>query len=496
MTQIPGQVQKVVIAGGGTAGWMAAAALAKLMGKVLDITLIESDEIGTVGVGEATIPALVFFHKLLGINEQEFLQATQGTYKLGIQFENWRQLNHTYLHAFGMTGQDCWACGFQHFWLRGRELGFSEDFGQYCLERQAAEANKFAHLPNNGLNYAFHFDASLYAKFLRKLAETHGARRIEGKIASVQTRAENGFIEAITLEGGQQIAGDLFLDCTGFRGLLIEQTLHTGYEDWSHWLPCDRAVAVQTESVEPAIPYTRSIAREAGWQWRIPLQHRVGNGMVFCSKYVSEDEASQQLMRQVEGKPLIDPRVIRFKAGRRLKQWNRNCIALGLASGFLEPLESTSIHLIQQGVVRLLRMFPRNGVLQSDIDEYNKQTDFDVEHIRDFIILHYKATERDDTPFWRYCRDMDVPASLAHRMQLFRETGRMFRDGNELFDDSWMQVMIGQGLMPQSYHPLVDTMSTAELQQFLTQIRQRISQTVASLPTHANYVARYSSGHS
>ena len=483
--------QRLVIAGGGTAGWMAAAAFTRLLGKEVDVTLIESSEIGTVGVGEATIPTLVFFHKLLKINEQEFMAQTNATFKLGINFENWKDLEHAYLHAFGVTGKDCWAAGFQHFWMRGLKEGLATDFGDYCLERKAAEANKFAHLPNNGLNYAYHIDATRYAGFLRKLAEQEGLRRIDSTIKEVTTREQDGFITALTLASGEVIEGDFFVDCTGFKGLLIEKALHTGYEDWSHWLPCDSAVAVQTESVGEPIPYTRCIAHEAGWQWRIPLQNRVGNGMVFCSNYFSDDEVIEKLLNNVEGKPLNDPRVIHFRTGKRRKQWNRNCLALGLASGFLEPLESTSIHLIQQGIVRFLRMFPTAGIVQEDIDEFNRQADFDIEHIRDFIILHYHVTNRTDSPFWRHCRQMDIPASLRHRIDLFKKTGRVFREGSELFDDSWQQVMIGQGLMPQSYHPIVDTMSRQELETLLNSIKQGIEKTVAKLPPHQDYITRF-----
>ncbi|WP_419226972.1 tryptophan halogenase family protein [Alteromonas sp. OM2203] len=483
--------QRLVIAGGGTAGWMAAAAFTRLLGKEVDVTLIESSEIGTVGVGEATIPTLVFFHKLLKINEQEFMAQTNATFKLGINFENWKDLEHAYLHAFGVTGKDCWAAGFQHFWMRGLKEGLATDFGDYCLERKAAEANKFAHLPNNGLNYAYHIDATRYAGFLRNLAEKEGLRRIDSTIKEVTTREQDGFITALTLASGEVIEGDFFVDCTGFKGLLIEKALHTGYEDWSHWLPCDSAVAVQTESVGEPIPYTRCIAHEAGWQWRIPLQNRVGNGMVFCSNYFSDDEVIEKLLNNVEGKPLNDPRVIHFRTGKRRKQWNRNCLALGLASGFLEPLESTSIHLIQQGIVRFLRMFPTAGIVQEDIDEFNRQADFDIEHIRDFIILHYHVTNRTDSPFWRHCRQMDIPASLRHRIDLFKKTGRVFREGSELFDDSWQQVMIGQGLMPQSYHPIVDTMSRQELETLLNSIKQGIEKTVAKLPPHQDYITRF-----
>ncbi|WP_049630503.1 tryptophan halogenase family protein [Cellvibrio sp. pealriver] len=485
------KIENIIIAGGGTAGWMAAAALGKLLGKAVKITLIESDEIGTVGVGEATIPTMVFFHKLLEINEREFMRETNATFKLGIQFENWRQLNHKYLHAFGVTGKDCWAAGFQHFWLRGKELGIAEEFGHYCLERRAAEEHLFSHLPNNGLNYAFHLDASLYAKYLRKFSEGFGVRRVEGKISHVSTAESNGFIEAITLESGARLEADFFIDCTGFRALLMEQALHTGYEDWSHWLPCDSAIAVQTESTSAPVPYTRSIARTAGWQWRIPLQHRVGNGLVYCSQYLDDESAKKLLLNNIDGEPLNAPRVIKFRTGRRLKQWNKNCLAVGLSSGFLEPLESTSIHLIQQNIIRFLRMFPAGGVVQSDIDEFNRQAEFDIAHIRDFIILHYHVTERNDSEFWRYCRTMEVPESLRHRIQLFKETGRVFRDGNELFDDSWQQVMIGQGLMPKHHHPLVDTMSKEELQTFLQQISKNIDYTLAILSSHEEYVEHY-----
>ncbi|MCC2616596.1 tryptophan 7-halogenase [Aestuariibacter halophilus] len=484
-------IKRVVIAGGGTAGWMAAAAMAKLLGKNLDITLIESDDIGTVGVGEATIPTLVFFHKLLGISERDFMAATHGTYKLGIQFENWRDVGEDYLHAFGVTGKDCWAAGFQHFWLKGREMGISKPFGDYCLEHQAAVSSRFAHLPNNGLNYAFHMDAGLYAGFLRKIAEQHGCQRVEGKIAQVNTRSSDGFIDHLVLDNGQRIDGDLFIDCTGFRGLLIEQALHTGYEDWSHWLLNDSALALQTTAVEPPRAYTRSIAHDAGWQWRIPLQHRVGNGLVYSHHYLDDDAARQRLLDNVEGEHLTEPRLIRFKTGRRRKQWNKNCVALGLASGFLEPLESTSIHLIQQGIVRLLRMFPTQGICPADVLEYNRQTDFDVEHIRDFIILHYVVTNRHDSPYWQHCRNLDMPESLAHRIELFRETGRVFREGSELFDDSWQQVMIGQGLIPERYHPIVDTMSEQELRQFLGHIETNVANTVAGLPAHQQYLQQF-----
>jgi len=485
-------IRRVVIAGGGTAGWMVAAALSRTLGKVLEIKLIESDEIGTVGVGEATIPTLVTFHRLLEINEQEFMAATQATFKLGIGFENWRNRNENYIHSFGLTGKDHWTAGFQHFWLKGRERKLAGDYGDYCLELKAALKNRFAHLPRGGMNYAFHMDAGLYAKYLRRFSEPLGVVRIEGKIAEVRTDPASGFIRSIRLDSGEDIEGDLFIDCTGFRGLLIGQALHQGYEDWSHWLYNDSAVALQTASTGEMLPYTRSIAREAGWQWRIPLQHRVGNGMVYCSRYVGDDEAKKTLLANVTGAVLTEPRVIKFRPGQRRKTWHRNCVAVGLASGFIEPLESTSIHLIQRAVIRLMQMFPRAGIRQTDIDEYNQQTNAEIEHIRDFIVLHYHVTNRDDTPFWRACRAMDIPPTLRHRIELFRETGRVFRVPNELFaENSWIQVMMGQGILPQQHHPVADLMGDAELSDFLEGIRSSVDKTVMQLPRHQAYVEQY-----
>lgn len=486
------KISKVVIVGGGTAGWMAAAALSKSLGKNLDIRLIESDEISTVGVGEATIPTLLTLHKLIDINEQEFMAAVQGTFKLGISFENWRAQGENYIHSFGYTGKDCWAAGFQHFWLKGLSRGISADYGDYCTEHLAARKNRFAVLPNSVLNYAYHMDASLYARFLRTFAEGFGVIRTEGKIIGVATDADSGYIESVTLESGEVVTGELFIDCSGFRGLLIEQTLHTGYEDWSHWLPCDSAVAVQTESVAEPIPYTRSIARDAGWQWRIPLQHRVGNGMVYCSRYKTDADARAMLLENIEGNTLTEPRVIKFRPGRRLKQWNKNCVALGLAGGFIEPLESTSIHLIQRGIIRLMQLFPIAGINSSDIDEFNAQSDLELENIRDFIVLHYHVTERQDTQFWRHCRTMPIPPSLAHRIKLFRETGRVFKVPNELFgENSWVQVMLGQGIVPEQYHPIVDMMPDAELEEFLVTIRDSVKRIANQLPSHQTFISGY-----
>jgi tryptophan halogenase len=484
-------VRRVVIAGGGTAGWMTAACLGKTLGKGLDIRLVESDEIGTVGVGEATIPTLLTFHNLVGINEQEFMAETQAVFKLGIQFENWRQIGHDYIHSFGMTGQDHWTAGFQHFWLKGRERKLAREYGAYCLELRAAQESRFAHLPRSGMNYAFHMDATLYAKYLRKISTGHGVQRIEGKIAQV-LRHPGGDIAALKLADGSLLEADLFVDCTGMRGLLLGDTLGVELEDWSHWLPCDRAVAVQTQSVRPAVPYVRSIAHSFGWQWQIPLQHRVGNGMVYSSRHVGDDEALATLLGNVQGEVLTKPRVIPFKACQRETVWERNCVAIGLSSGFLEPLESTSIHLIQRGIIRLLQCFPNEGVRQVDIDEYNRQTRDEMEHIRDFIILHYKVTERADSPFWNHCRTMEVPNSLQHRIDLFRESARVFRAPNELFaENSWIQVMLGQGIQPEQHHAIANLMDDAELNGFLEEIRGRVDRTVAQLPPHADYVSRY-----
>ncbi|MEM7360031.1 MAG: tryptophan halogenase family protein [Pseudomonadota bacterium] len=486
------KIQKVVVAGGGTAGWMAAASLAKLLGKTLDITLIESDEIPTVGVGEATIPTLLTLHNLLGINEQEFMAEVNGTFKLGISFESWRDLDKDYIHSFGFTGKDCWAAGFQHFWLKGQRLGIAKEFGDYCGELVAAQQDKFAIVPKNMLNYAYHIDAGLYAKFLRKLAETHGAKRVEGKIVEVGQNSETGFIEKLTLASGKEVEGDLFIDCSGFRGLMIEQTLHSGYDDWSHWLPMNSAVAVQTETVSEPVPYTRSIARDAGWQWRIPLQSRMGNGLVFCNRYISDDEATQTLLDNIEGETLNEPRVIKFQTGMRRKHWNKNCIAMGLSSGFIEPLESTSIHLIQRSVTRLMQMFPYDGIREPDVNEFNSQMEFEILNIRDFIVLHYHVTDRTDTPFWRFCRSMNIPDSLKHRIELFKQTGRVFQVPTELFgENSWTQVMLGQGLMPEQYHPIVNMMSDEELDNFLKGIDQTVTNLVGQLPKHLDFINHY-----
>ncbi|WP_041523020.1 tryptophan halogenase family protein [Gilvimarinus agarilyticus] len=487
-------VRKVVIAGGGTAGWIAAAALSRQLGELLDITLVESDDIGTVGVGEASIPTMKTFHKLLKISEQEFMRCTEATFKLGISFENWKDVGKSYIHSFGKTGKETWLGEFHHFWLRARELGFGEDFGDYCLELQAAREGRFATSEQSDINYAYHLDASRYAKFLRGIAEKEGVHRVEGKISQVQQDHETGDIVALQLDSGERLEGDLFIDCTGFRGLLIEQTLHTGYEDWSHWLPCDRAVAVQTSSTQAAVPYTRSIAQDSGWQWQIPLQHRMGNGLVYCSAYMSDEQAQAALLANISGDRLTEPRLIKFRTGRRRKVWNKNCVALGLAAGFLEPLESTSIHLIMIGVTRLLQLFPFNGCHTSLVNQFNQVSADEMEKIRDFIVLHYKVTQRADSAFWRQCAQMEVPESLAHRLELFKSDAQAYQTDSELFRvDSWTQVMLGQGLMPDDYHPVARAMGDEYLKKFMLEYRQSLQKMVQSMPLHHEFIAQYCS---
>ena len=484
--------RRIVIAGGGTAGWMAAAALARTLGPVIDLTLVESDMIGTIGVGESTIPPLALYNRLLGIGEAEFKRATQATFKLGIMFENWKDLGESYFHSFGAAGQDHWSAGFQHFWLHGQTAGHHHSYDDYCLELKAAAEGKFAHLPDERMSYAYQLDSSLYAAFLRKLAEAAGTRRTEGKIASVELDGACGDISALVLDGGQRIEGDLFIDCTGFRALLIDGALHAGFDDWTHYLPCDSAIAVQTASVRAPLPYTRAIAHDAGWQWRIPLQHRQGNGIVYCSRYLERDVALERLLGTVEGEVLTQPNFIRYTTGVRRQQWYRNCVAIGLSGGFMEPLESTSIHLIQRAVLRLIRMLPAGAISPRDVAEFNDQQFADMEQIRDFLVLHYKVTERRDSPFWRQCAAMPVPAGLEQKIELFRETGRVFRRNEELFaENSWIQVMMGQGIVPQSYHPVASKLEAGELDQFLTTLRTNVSQTVAQLPSHEAYLARY-----
>ena len=471
---------------------MAAAMISKIMGQQIELILVESDAIGTVGVGEATIPPLLKFNRFLGVNEAEFMRETQATFKLGISFENWKDVGEDYFHSFGHTGKDHWTSGFQHFWLGGRARGLATKFEDYCLEVVAGLEGKFAQLPDNGLNYAYHLDSSRYAKFLRRIAEENGTIRKEGKIEDVTIDGESGCIRSLTLESGETLNADFFFDCTGFRSVLMGKALNVGYDDWSNYLPCDSAIAVQTKSVGTPKPYTRAIAHEAGWQWRIPLQHRTGNGLVYCSKYMDQDTALDRLTNNLEGEMITEPKFIRFKTGAREKQWEKNCVALGLSGGFMEPLESTSIHLIQRSVLRFLRMVPSDEISLADVKEYNEQTFEDMDKIRDFLIMHYCVTDRRDSEFWRYVANMDIPRSVQQKIDLFSETARVFRKNEELFaENSWIQCMMGQGITPKSHHPIADKMTDEELKYFLEKIKNNISRTVSMLPSHGEYVKRY-----
>jgi tryptophan halogenase len=484
-------VKRVVIAGGGTAGWLAAAVLSRQLGRMLDITLVESEKIGTIGVGEATIPTMRAFQSLLGVDEREFMRATKASFKLGIAFEGWTRPGDRYVHSFGEVGKSTWMGDFQHFWLEARAHGKASDFGDYCFELKAAEAGRFATDENARINYAYHLDAGLYARFLRTRAEADGLTRIEGKIATVAQDPENGHIRALVLQSGQRVEGDLFIDCTGFAALLIERTLGIGYEDWGHWLATDSAFAVQTAAVEPARPYTRAIAHGAGWRWKIPLQHRVGNGLIYASAHLSDDEARTRLLDAVEGEVLIEPRKIRYRTGRRLRVWEKNCIALSLASGFVEPLESTTLHLIMIGLMRLMQQFPSDGISEAVVARYNDQARQELEAVRDFIILHYHLNQRDE-PFWRERREMTIPDSLKARIALFEEAALAYQDAGDLFRvDSWLQVMLGQGVTPRTHHPMARIMPPADLARALGDIKRNIDDGVARLPQHQAFLDRY-----
>lgn len=495
MTDAPSR--RIIIVGGGTAGWMTAAALARFLPDT-PVTLIESDEIGTVGVGEATIPAIRNFNAALGIDEAEFVAATGATYKLGICFNGWGRSGNSYMHAFGLIGRSVSILPFHHYWLRARSMSIAKPLGHYLLNDVAAVANRFAHVeraPDSALPpmpYAFHFDAGLYARFLRGFAEARGTARQEGRIVAVERDRESGDIAAVTLDCGTRIAGDLFVDCSGFRGLLIEQELQAGFDDWSHWLPCDRAIAVPCASVSPVTPYTSSTAHRAGWQWRIPLQHRIGNGHVFCSRFIGEDEAASILLSNLDGEALTEPRTLRFVTGKRRKNFVRNVVAVGLSSGFIEPLESTSIHLIQTAINRLLDLLPRGSISDVVRDEYNRRTDFEMERVRDFVILHYKANGRVGEPFWDEVRAMDVPDTLQHKIDLFRATGTVVREGDELFDvPGWVQVFIGQGIEPTGWHPIADQVAPDRLRQLLSSVEQAFAADASRMPDHADYVTRF-----
>ena len=489
-------IRDIVIVGGGTAGWMAAGALAKCVGTQQHrITLIESEEIGTVGVGESTIPPIQQFNRLLGIDEDEFVRETNATFKLGIEFVDWRTVGHKYFHNFGLLGADLrTGVSFNHYWLRWMQSGGDPDQLRFSAEAQAARLGKFGRTPGSAgnqpnINYAFQFDASTYAVYLRRYSERRGVVRKEGRVVNVRQDPQTGYIEAVDMADGSSVRGDFFIDCSGFRGLLIEQVYHAGFEDWSHWLPNDRAAAVPAERMAEPTPFTLARARDAGWQWRIPLQHRTGNGYVFCSSYISDDEAVAGLMESLGETALADPKVLRFKAGRRKAHWLKNVLALGLSSGFLEPLESTSIHLVQAAITKFLDYFPQREPDPILIDRFNDEMRFQYETIRDFIIAHYKVTEREDTEFWRYCKHMSIPDTLAEKLELFMARGEVKPRWADIFSEvSWFAILYGQGLVPAGHHPLADAMSDDDLEIALAKIRSAIRQRVDALPSHADFI--------
>jgi tryptophan halogenase len=488
-------IENIVIVGGGTAGWIAAAAMSRLLGSAVKITLIESEAIGTVGVGEATIPQIRRLNGVLGLDENEFVRETRGTFKLGIEFNNWGHIGESYLHTFGDAGINLASLHFHHYWLRSQAEGNTSGLWDYSLHHKAAYSHKFGRLDRvgntsmTGLAYAFHFDAGLYARYLRKHAEAAGVQRVEGKVIDVALQPDTGFIQSVTLERGEQIAGDLFIDCSGFRGLLIGQALGVDYQDWSQWLPCNGAVAVGCESTSPLLPYTKATAHDAGWQWRIPLQHRTGNGHVFCDGFTDKDKATETLLANLDGAPMGDPKQLRFTTGRRDKFWHKNCVSLGLASGFLEPLESTSIHLIQSNVSKLIELFPDRNFDPANEAEYNRQVSHEYELIRDFLILHYHRTDREDSEFWRYCKNMSVPDSLKEKMTLFAGNGLLYKDAEDLFrESSWVQVMVGQGLMPKSFHAMANRISSDQITRFLSDVQTLIERATNDLPQHQDFI--------
>lgn len=484
----------VVIAGGGTAGWLTAYSLITRLGAVLDITLVESDAIGTVGVGEATIPTMRTFHRLIGIDEKEFMQATQATFKLGIQFDNWGAKNDSYFHSFGEIGQRSWMAEFHEFWMEAQQHQFGGTLEDYCLELKAAKANKFCtKIGNKPVNYAYHLNATAYAAFLRAKSEKLGVKRVEGKIDKVANH-ENGNIASLHLDNSQTIEGDVFIDCTGFRGLLISENLGVGFEDWRDLLASDSAIAVQTQSVEEPIPYTIARAHDAGWQWRIPLQSRTGNGIVYSSQFLSDDKALDTLLMNLTGDTCSEPRQIKFKTGRRKNSWHKNCIAIGLSAGFLEPLESTSIHLITTALMRLMKLFPFSTNSSHLAKQFNQETQLELETIRDFIVLHYKLTTRQDSEFWQFYKNMPIPDSLQHRMEIFKTNGYAWPDDVALFRvDSWVQVMMGQGLMPQGHHFGSKVLDTQQLKQQLSSYREMVDTAVNQMPIHSEFVKQYCS---
>ncbi|URW77117.1 tryptophan 7-halogenase [Sphingomonas donggukensis] len=476
---------------------MTAAALGHFLGQGFRIRLVESEEIGIVGVGEATIPQIRLFNQALGIDEDAFVRATQATFKLGIEFLDWLRPDSRYMHAFGNIGRDSGLLAFHHSWLRGRREGVAADLGAYSLNNQAALAGRMQRGPARtaqvlpDMPYAFHFDAGLYAAFLRRFAEGKGVERIEGKIGEVVRDGETGDVAALVLDGDRRVEGDVFIDCTGFRGLLIEGALKAGYEDWTHWLPCDRAMAVPSARAADLTPYTRATAHDAGWQWRIPLQHRTGNGIVYSSAHLSDDEAAARLLANLDTAPLAEPRPLRFTTGKRRELWKANVIAVGLASGFMEPLESTSIHMIQSAIERILKLLPGRCIRQADRDEYNRQADFEYARIRDFLILHYVANDRE-APFWRERRATELPDTLRAKLELWRGSGHIVREHEELFTEvGWLQVLVGQGIMPEGNHPLADTPPRAQIAEYLDILAQLNMREVAQMPTHADFIVAH-----
>jgi tryptophan halogenase len=475
---------------------MTAALLSKLMMGAVSIRLIESDEIGTIGVGEATIPGIRTFNGLAGVDELEFMRATQSTYKLGIEFVDWRARGTSYIHGFGKIGQDLLWLHPHQFWLKFARQGQAKHFDHYALNCVMARLNRFAHpdtrnptSPLADIDYAYHMDATLFARFLRAQAEARGVERTEGRVVDVRLHGETGCVTSVRLAGNLEVEGDLFVDCSGMRSLLLGEALQVPFEPWDRWLLCDRAQAVPCASVSKLTPYTRSTAHKDGWQWRIPLQHRIGNGVVYASAHLTDEQAAERLLAGLDGAAQAEPRPIRFTPGRRIKSWEKNVVAIGLSSGFLEPLESTSIHLIQTAILRLIALFPGRGVTDADRREYNSQTRFEFEDIRDFIIAHYKVTDREDSEFWRYLKHVEVPDSLAERLELFRTSGRFFvHNKAELFrEESWVQVLIGQGLQMQ-YDPMVDIVPDTEALRYLKDIEEVIADVARQLPDHGQFV--------
>ncbi|MEP1741784.1 MAG: tryptophan halogenase family protein [Kangiellaceae bacterium] len=486
-------IKKVVVLGGGTAGWMSAALIKKLLGSAIEVELVESETIGTIGVGEATIPPIKLFNSALGLAEDEFVRETKATIKLAIKFDNWKSQGDSYYHTFGAAGKSLAFCQFHHLLARSQKLGNKKHLWDYDLNYLCAEKGSYAFIkgqdPLLEIPNAYHFDAGLYAKYLRKFSEKLGVIRTEGLVLDAKQNSDNGFIENLQLKDGKVVEGDLFVDCSGMVGFLTQRKLNTGYEDWSHWLRCDSALAVPSKRFEKTLPYTRSIAHAAGWQWRIPLQHRNGNGLVYSSHYMTDEQAQEVLMSNLESEPETEPRKINFRTGRALKQWNKNVISVGLSSGFLEPLESTSIHLIQSAIVRLLHLFPHNGINQAMVKEYNLQSQTEYEQIRDFIILHYKVNDRDDSLFWKELRSMEIPDSLAHKIDIFKQNGSLFREQNDLFaESSWLQVMLGQGITPKDYHPIANNIPSDKLQSMLDQIQSIKCQAAAQLLPHDEFL--------